>query len=85
MVEGAKGIKMQKGEILRISRKNLEWFNENYDCLKKEYDNQWIVVQGQKVVAKGSTYDQIKKLLKKEDVKSALVEFMDSKQMAMFF
>ncbi len=78
-------VRMEKGEMLRLSRENLEWFNKNYDCLKKEYANQWIVVQRKEVVAKGSTYDQIKKLLKKEDSQSALIEFMNSKQIAMFF
>jgi hypothetical protein len=76
---------MQKGEILKQSRENLEWFNENYESLKKEYDNQWIVIQQKKVVAKGSTYTQIKKILGKSDMKNALIEFMDSKQIAMFF
>ena len=76
---------MERGEILKASKENLEWFNKNYDCLREKYDNQWIIVQGKEVVAKGSTYGQITKLLKKEDKKSALIEFMDSKQMAMFF
>ncbi len=76
---------IEKGEILKASMDNLEWFKDNYESLKKEYDNQWIIVQKREVVAKGSTYEQIKKCLQKVDTKSALIEFVDSNNLAMFF
>lgn len=77
---------MQRDELFKLSRENLEWFKENYNKLKRKYDNQWIVIQKKEVVATSSTYDDIIKFLKeKSDKKSAIVEFMDSKQMAMFF
>lgn len=87
MLKGEKR-KMQKiqiGEMLTLSKENLEWFNKNYDCLKKEYDNQWIAVLKKEVVAKASTYDQIMSVLNKKDLKNALIEFIDSQQIAMFF
>lgn len=80
-----KGSKMDKGALLQASIGNLEWFKENYESLRKEYDNQWIIVQKKGVVAKGSTFEQIKKCLQKVDAKSALVEFIDSNNVAMFF
>ncbi len=76
---------MEKGELLQASIDNLEWFRKNYETLKEEYDNQWIIVQKKGVVAKGSTFEQIKKCLQKVDAKSALVEFIDSNNIAMFF
>ena len=80
-------VKMKKGqnELLKISRENLEWYEKNYNKIKKKHDNQWVVIQRQKVVATGSTYDQIAKQLKKEDKKSAIIDFIDSNQLAMFF
>ena len=79
------GSKLEKAQILKASQENLEWFKDNYESLKRDYDNQWIVVQKREVVAQGSTFEQIKKCLQKLDRKSALVEFVDSNNLAMFF
>ena len=76
---------LEKAQILKTSQENLEWFRENYESLKKEYDNQWIIVQKRKVVAKGNSFEQIKKCLQKIDARSAIVEFIDSNNLAMFF
>jgi len=78
-------LKLEKGELFKQSTENLEWFRENYEDLKRKYDNQWIIIQKKKVVGKSSTYDKIVEILKKEDQKNAIVEFIDSKQIAMFF
>ena len=42
-------------------------------------------MQKKKVVGKGSTYENIVSILKKQDKKTAIVEFIDSKHLAMFF
>lgn len=77
---------MEKGEVLRLSRENLEWYRDNYDALKKEYDKQWVVIQNKGIVANSSTYDEIIRTLRDEHVKkTALIEFIDSEQIAMFF
>lgn len=76
---------IEKDELFKLSRENLEWFKENYKSLKKDCNNQWVVIQNKKVVAKGSTYENILNTLKKADKKTAIVEFIDSKQLAMFF
>ncbi len=78
-------MRKEKDEIFQNSRENLEWFKDNYKSIRRKYDNQWIIVQRREVVANSSNYDQIVECLKKEDRKSALVEFVDSKQIAMFF
>lgn len=80
-----KGKKMEKGTLLQSSIDNLEWFKENYESLRKEYDNQWIIVHKKGVIARGSTFKQIKKCFQKVDAKSALVEFIDSNDIAVFF
>ncbi|MCJ7470888.1 DUF5678 domain-containing protein [Candidatus Bathyarchaeota archaeon] len=74
-----------KSELFKSSMANLEWFKQNYENIRKDCDNQWVVIQNKKVVAKASTYENITRTLKKEDKKSAIVEFIDSNQPAMFF
>jgi hypothetical protein len=78
-------MKDEKNEIFKLSRENLAWFKDNYKSLRKDYDNQWIVIQKKQVVANGSSYDRVIEGLKKKDKKSAIVEFVDSRQIAMFF
>lgn len=75
----------EKGELLKLSTENLEWFKKNYANLRRKYDNQWVAIQKKKVVAYGSTYNQITRTLKKEDKRTAVVEYIDSQQLAMFF
>jgi peptidyl-tRNA hydrolase len=75
----------EKDELFKLSRENLEWFKENYKNIRRDYINQWIVIQNKKIIAKGSTYENITNMLKKADKKAAIVEFIDSKQLAMFF
>jgi len=84
-VESGMSATIEKTESFRLSRENLEWFKENYENLKRKYDNQWVIVQKREVVGHSSTYDDIIELLKKRDRKNAMVEFIDSKQIAMFF
>jgi hypothetical protein len=74
---------MEKAELLEKSRQNLEWFRDNFNQLQKEYDKQWVIIDNQGIVTSSSTYDQISKNLK--DRKTALLEFVDSEQIAMFF
>jgi peptidyl-tRNA hydrolase len=76
---------VSKSELFKSSFENLEWFKKNYKDIKKNYDNQWVVIQNKKIVAKAGTYDTIVAVIKKEDKKSAIVEFIDSNQLAMFF
>lgn len=75
---------MEKSAVLQASMQNLEWFRDNYEQLKKDYDKQWVVIEGQGVVSCSSTYDEIMKAGAKNK-KAALVEFIDSEQIAMFF
>ena len=79
-----KGTEMKKAELLQVSVKNLEWFRDNHDEIQKKYDKQWVVIDNNRVVANCSTYDEILKT-KLTEKKTALVEFIDSEQIAMFF
>jgi hypothetical protein len=80
-------MRIEKDEVFKLSRENLEWFKENYDALKREYDQKWIVIQNGKVVRSSSVFDDIVKALRngEYDPKSAIVEYMQSEQIAMFF
>jgi len=78
-------MRREQNELLKLSRENLEWYKENYNKIRKKHDNKWVVIQRKEIVATGSTYDQIAKCITKEDRKSAIIEFIDSNQLAMFF
>ena len=78
-----KGAEMEKTELLQVSVKNLEWFRDNYDEIQKKYDKQWVVIDNNRVIANCSTYDEILKT-KLAEKKTALVELIDSEQIAMF-
>ncbi len=75
---------MEKAELLQVSVKNLKWLRDNYEEIQKKYDKQWVVIDNNQVVANCSTYDKILKT-KRAEKKTALVEFIDSEQIAMFF
>jgi len=76
---------IEKDELFKLSRENLEWFKENYKNIRKDCNNQWVVIQNKKIVAKGSMYENIATILKQPDKKAAIAEFIDSKELAMFF
>lgn len=78
---------MQKVEMFKISKSNGEWFRENYEDLKRKYDNQWVLIRDRKVVETASTFDGIMKILRerKYDLNTTLIEYLQSKQIAMFF
>lgn len=78
-------MKKEQNDLLKLSRENLEWYKENYSKIKKKHDNKWVAIQRKEIVATGSTYDQIAKRITKEDKKSAIIEFIDSNQLSMFF
>jgi C-terminal processing protease CtpA/Prc len=80
-------MRIEKDELFKLSRENLEWFKENYKALKREYDQKWIVIQNRKVVRSSSMFDDIVKARRngEYDPKSAMVEYMQSEQIAMFF
>ena len=84
MLKGAKD--MEKSQILKNSREDLEWLRTNYDSLKKDFDKQWVIVQNKAIIANCSTYDEVMRKVKENQTKkTAMVEFIDSEQIAMFF
>ena len=76
---------MEKEQLFRISRENIKWFKENYEDLKRKYDNRWILIHNKKVAESTSTFNEIMKAAKKHDPNTIIVEYMESKQVAMFF
>jgi len=76
---------MSKSKLFEISRANTEWLKENYETLKKEYDNCWIIIHNRKVVESASTFDEIMQTIKEYNKNEILVEFMQSEPIAMFF
>lgn len=78
-------MKQDLAQVFKASCDNHKWLEENYDNLKEKYDNKWIIVQNGKVIASDSNYETIMNAMKKVDSKSALVEYVQSEQVAMFF
>lgn len=76
---------MERDALFRLSKENVEWMKENYESLKREYDNRWIVIQDKKVVCSSSIFHEIMKAVQKYDTKTAVVEYIQSKPIAMFF
>ena len=76
---------MEKAELFRIRRENVEWFKENYKSLTRKYDNRWILIRNKRVAENASTFDEIMNIAKKYDPNDVIVEYLQSKQIAMFF
>jgi hypothetical protein len=76
---------MEKAELFRNSKENAEWFKENYEDLKKEYDEHWIVIENKAVIKSATTFDEILAIVKKRDPSKVIVEYIQSDQVAMFF
>jgi len=76
---------VERAELFKISRRNVEWLKENYESLKREYDKLWIMIQDRKVVRSASTFDEIMKTVRKHDPNKILVEYITSEPIAMFF
>jgi hypothetical protein len=72
-------------QLFKASCDDLKWLEENYDRLKREYDGKWVIIQDKKVVASGGSYESIMNALKKCDPRKAIVEYVQSEQVAMFF
>jgi hypothetical protein len=82
-----KGSKLlEKAELLKNLRENLEWFRDNFDYLKRDFDKQWVIVQNKAVIGNYSTYDEVLRKVKGDhSKKTAMIEFVDSEHIAMFF
>lgn len=76
---------MEKSKLFEISRRNAEWLKENYERLKREYDNRWVIIQDRKVVKTASTFDEILSSVRRHDPNKILVEYIQSEPVAMFF
>lgn len=76
---------VERKELFEFSRRNAEWLKENYNDLKRDYNNSWVVIQNRKVVKSASTFDEILRAIKKRDSNKILVEYIQAEPVAMFF
>lgn len=76
---------MEREEKFRISKENIEWFSGNYDTIKKKFAERWIILQDKNVVESATKYDEIMKMAKKYDPDKIMIEFIQTKPIAMFF
>jgi len=76
---------MERKELFEFSRQNAEWLQENYGNLKRNYKNSWVVIQDKKVIHSASSFNEIMRVVKKTDLNTSLVEYIQSEPVAMFF
>jgi hypothetical protein len=76
---------MERKELFKFSRQNAKWLQENYDNLKRDYNNSWVVIQNKKVIKSASSFNEIMKTIKKTDSSKILVEYIQAEPIAMFF
>jgi hypothetical protein len=72
-------------QMLRMAYDNLKWFRDNYDRLKKQYDDKWVAVKDKKVIASGNSFENVVTSLKESDRRHAIVEYMQSEHTDMMF
>jgi lysozyme family protein len=80
-----RSVRKEISDLFKSSRENLEWFKNNYDHLKKNYDKCWVIITQKKVVESSSNFDEVLNVAKKYDPSSIIVEFIESEPIAMFF
>ncbi len=76
---------MERKDLFKFSRQNAEWLQENYDNLKRDYNNSWVVIENRKVIKSASSFDEILIAIKKSDSNKILVEYIQAEPVAMFF
>lgn len=76
---------MEKQQIFDIWKENTEWFRKNYERFKRKYDNKWILIRNKKIVAAESNLSRIMEIAKRYDPNEIMVEYVQSKKIAMFF
>jgi len=77
--------KMKREDLFDISKENIQWLQENYEHLRKEYDKKWIIVHNKKVVESQETFKDILQVARRYDPNSILVEFLQTQEVAAFF
>lgn len=76
---------MEKSQMFETFRANMKWLEENYDMLKKEFSERWVIIYNKKIVQTASTFEELMEVLRKYDVNQVLVEYIRSERIAMFF
>jgi hypothetical protein len=71
-------------ELLNV-QKDAEYLKKSYDSLKKNYENQYIVIKDGKVVVHNKNIDIILKLLKSKKINpsNVLIEFLHPTDMVL--
>lgn len=67
-----------KSERLNKFKKDVEWFNSNYEALKQEHVGEYVAIKNGKVVAFHKDINELMQKLKKKHIESAftLKEFI---------
>lgn len=80
-----RGVKLLSKSLFVDSIKNLQFLNDNYDRLVKEYNNKWIIIHKQKVIKSEDTSEEALSFARRYDPNSILMKYMQAEEIAMFF
>jgi len=83
-MQSSDSVKMK--ECITLSTEDMEYLTANYDELARKYDKKWIVISDRKVVAAVESIEEVTNALKKtRHPECAVVEYMTTEPIAMFF
>ena len=77
-------MELQVLELLNSSENDLKWFSSHYNELKKKFDEKFVAVTNNKLVAEGDSFEEVLKKVtdKKLNPANVLIRFV-SKNMSM--
>ena len=69
-------------EILREIEKNIKFFNERYNEIKKKYKGKWIVIKNREIKLVGNDLDEIYEMIEKKKINigGVLIEYIPEKE-----
>lgn len=71
---------------ITLSTEDMEYLTANYDELARKYDKKWIIISDKKVVSAAESLKEVVNALKKiRHPECAVVEYMTTEPIAMFF
>ncbi len=70
-------------ELLKKSENDLEWFDENYEELKEEYDNEFVAIKEEQIISHNKDFEKLLNKLKamKENPANITIKYISKIKM----
>ncbi len=74
-------------ELLQEAEGNLEWFQENFERIKEQFEKQIIAVKDKKVIANARNIEELLKILEEKEIDQSevLIENIPAKNEIVIF